>query len=66
MPGQINFTAEAKPDQVGSGLRAIVTLFHEGGHAAHAANVAQKRALLFAGIRADIHGLRRDAVHVLR
>ena len=41
MPGQINFTAEAKPDQVGSGLRAINTLFHEGGHAAHFANVAQ-------------------------
>ncbi len=41
VPGQINFTAEAKPDQIGSGLRAINTLFHEGGHAAHFANVAQ-------------------------
>jgi hypothetical protein len=41
VPGLINFTAEAKPDQVGSGLRAIHTLFHEGGHAAHFANVAQ-------------------------
>ena len=39
--GQINFTAEAKPDQVGSGARAINTLFHEGGHAAHFANVTQ-------------------------
>ncbi|MDN3576150.1 M3 family metallopeptidase [Chitinimonas viridis] len=39
--GQINFTAEAKPDQVGSGWRALTTLFHEGGHAAHFANVAQ-------------------------
>ncbi|MBL8507407.1 MAG: hypothetical protein JNM11_03010 [Chitinimonas sp.] len=39
--GQINFTAEAKPDQVGSGWRALNTLFHEGGHAAHFANVAQ-------------------------
>lgn len=39
--GQINFTAEAKPDQVGSGARAIKTLFHEGGHAAHFANVTQ-------------------------
>lgn len=39
--GQINFTADAKPDQVGSGARAINTLFHEGGHAAHFANVAQ-------------------------
>jgi len=41
VPGQINFTAQAKPDQVGSGLRAITTLFHEGGHAAHFANVTQ-------------------------
>ncbi|GGY25482.1 M3 family metallopeptidase [Paludibacterium paludis] len=36
---QVNFTSEAKPDQVGSGSRAINTLFHEGGHAAHFANV---------------------------
>lgn len=41
VPGQINFTADARPDQVGSGMRAIVTLFHEGGHAAHFANVVQ-------------------------
>ena len=41
MPASINFTAEAKPDQTGSGLRAITTLFHEGGHAAHFANVTQ-------------------------
>lgn len=41
IPGQINFTSEAKPDQVGSGMRAIHTLFHEGGHAAHFANVTQ-------------------------
>jgi len=39
--GQINFTSEAKPDQIGSGARAITTLFHEGGHAAHFANVTQ-------------------------
>jgi oligoendopeptidase F len=39
--GQINFTADAKPDQIGSGARAINTLFHEGGHAAHFANVMQ-------------------------
>lgn len=41
IPSAINFTSEAKPDQVGSGLRAINTLFHEGGHAAHFANVVQ-------------------------
>jgi len=37
----VNFTATAKPDQPGSGLRGINTLFHEGGHAAHMSNVAQ-------------------------
>ena len=41
VPAAINFTAEAKPDQTGSGLRAMNTLFHEGGHAAHFANVVQ-------------------------
>jgi len=41
VPSHINFTSEAKPDQVGSGVRAITTLFHEGGHAAHFANVLQ-------------------------
>ncbi len=38
---QINFTSEGKPDQIGSGVRALGTLFHEGGHAAHFANVTQ-------------------------
>ena len=41
VPGQINFTADARPDQVGSGHRAMATLFHEGGHAAHFANIVQ-------------------------
>jgi hypothetical protein len=41
IPASVNFTADAKPDQVGSGLRALTTLFHEGGHAAHFANVVQ-------------------------
>ncbi|MGC4084041.1 MAG: hypothetical protein QM736_18510 [Vicinamibacterales bacterium] len=41
IPSQINFTSLAKPDQIGSGNRAILTLFHEGGHAAHFANVDQ-------------------------
>ena len=38
-PARINFTANAVPGQVGSGLRATETLFHEGGHAAHFANI---------------------------
>ncbi|WP_375748857.1 M3 family metallopeptidase [Vibrio sp. HN007] len=36
---EVNFTSNAKPDQVGSGYDGINTLFHEGGHAAHFANV---------------------------
>lgn len=37
----INFTSLAKPGQIGSGASALRTLFHEGGHAAHFANVTQ-------------------------
>ncbi len=36
---RINFTANAVPGQIGSGKRALETLFHEGGHAAHFSNV---------------------------
>ena len=38
-PARINFTANAVPGAVGSGLRATETFFHEGGHAAHFANI---------------------------
>lgn len=38
-PARINFTANAIPNKVGAGFRALETLFHEGGHAAHFANV---------------------------
>jgi oligoendopeptidase F len=40
-PASINFTSNANPDQVGSGGDGLNTLFHEGGHAAHFANVSQ-------------------------
>lgn len=40
-PARINFTANAVVGQVGAGHRAINTLFHEGGHAAHFANIQQ-------------------------
>ncbi|EPF7651761.1 TPA: M3 family oligoendopeptidase [Vibrio vulnificus] len=36
---KVNFTSNAKPDQVGCGYDGMNTLFHEGGHAAHFANV---------------------------
>lgn len=39
VPAKVNFTSNAKPDQIGSGYDGINTLFHEGGHAAHFANV---------------------------
>ncbi len=38
-PARINFTSNAIPSQIGSGLRGIETLFHEGGHAAHFSNI---------------------------
>ncbi len=41
VPAVINFTSLAKPDQVGSGAGGLNTLFHEGGHAAHFANIRQ-------------------------
>ncbi|MFG0330864.1 MAG: M3 family metallopeptidase [Phycisphaerales bacterium] len=36
---RIHFTANAIPGMIGSGRRAMATLFHEGGHAAHFANI---------------------------
>lgn len=41
LPAEINFTSLANPAQTGSGLRGLITLFHEGGHAAHMANITQ-------------------------
>lgn len=38
-PARINFTANAVVGQTGAGHRALETLFHEGGHAAHFANI---------------------------
>jgi len=39
VPAVVNFTSNAEPTQVGSGLDALATLFHEGGHAAHFSNI---------------------------
>lgn len=39
IPARIQFTANAIPGMVGAGKRATETLFHEGGHAAHFANI---------------------------
>lgn len=40
-PARINFCAHAIPNEVGMGEHALNTLFHEGGHAAHFANIAE-------------------------
>ncbi|MFD2180047.1 M3 family metallopeptidase [Veronia pacifica] len=40
-PAKVAFTSNAKPNQSGCGYRELNTLFHEGGHAAHFANVRQ-------------------------
>eukprot|EP01065_Artemidia_motanka_P006153 TRINITY_DN13013_c0_g1_i1.p1 TRINITY_DN13013_c0_g1~~TRINITY_DN13013_c0_g1_i1.p1 ORF type:complete len:663 (+),score=219.50 TRINITY_DN13013_c0_g1_i1:126-1991(+) len=40
-PSVANFTSLATPNQVGSGHDALATLMHEGGHAAHFANIVQ-------------------------
>ncbi len=41
LPARLNFTSLARPDQIGSGISGINTLFHEGGHAAHFSNITQ-------------------------
>jgi oligoendopeptidase F len=46
-PARINFTANAIPNKVGAGYRALETFFHEGGHAAHFSNI-QMNAPCFA------------------
>ena len=45
-PGAANFTCNVVAGQVGSGSTGYVTLFHEGGHAAHFLNVEQKDVCL--------------------
>lgn len=42
VPSRTNFTSLATPNQVGSGRTALVTLLHEGGHAAHFSCVLQR------------------------
>ncbi|HCM39211.1 MAG: peptidase M3 [Bdellovibrionales bacterium GWC1_52_8] len=39
IPARINFTSNATPNLIGSGKKGLGTLFHEGGHAAHFANI---------------------------
>jgi len=41
VPAQTNFTSLAIPSAIGSGATALTTLMHEGGHAAHFANIVQ-------------------------
>src|SRR5205807_1302641 len=39
-PARINFCAHSIPNEPGMGAHGLETLFHEGGHAAHFANIA--------------------------
>lgn len=39
VPAKVNFTSNAQPNLAGSGKRGLRVLFHEGGHAAHFANI---------------------------
>jgi hypothetical protein len=57
VPGQINFTAEATPDQVGSGSARSTRCFTRR-HAAHFANVVQNSPC-FAGYAPTSMGMRK-------
>jgi oligoendopeptidase F len=41
-PGAAGLTCNVVPNQIGSGFGGYITLFHEGGHAAHLLNSEQK------------------------
>ena len=42
VPGSSNFASNASPDQIGSGIQGIHTVFHEAGHAADRLNSLQQ------------------------
>lgn len=46
IPGRSNFTSNAVPGQVGSGVQGIHTVFHEAGHAADRLNSIQREVCL--------------------
>ncbi len=46
IPGASNFASNAIPDQLGSGIQGIHTVFHEGGHAADRLNSMQEDACI--------------------
>jgi Zn-dependent oligopeptidase len=46
IPASSNFTCNVVPGQIGSGIMGYLTLFHEGGHAAHLLNTTQKDVCL--------------------
>ncbi|MFA5249146.1 MAG: M3 family metallopeptidase [Candidatus Paceibacterota bacterium] len=46
IPGSSNFTCNVVPGQPGSGEEGYLTLFHEGGHAAHILNTEQRDACM--------------------
>jgi len=59
VPARANFTSLATPSAVGSGLTALTTLLHEGGHAAHFRGRGPGVAPLRAGAAALLRGAGR-------
>ncbi|HVU06222.1 MAG TPA: M3 family metallopeptidase [Candidatus Paceibacterota bacterium] len=46
VPGRSDFTCNAIPGQIGSGIEGLHTLFHEGGHAAHLLNSTERQVCI--------------------
>ena len=46
IPGSSNFTSNAVPGQIGSGIQGIHTVFHEAGHAADRLNSTQEEVCI--------------------
>ena len=44
--GTSNFTCTVVPQQIGSGVMGYISLFHEGGHAAHLLNTEEREVIL--------------------
>lgn len=68
IPASANFTSNAVPNQVGAGIQALNTLFHEAGHAADRLNSIQKDVCLNTGYPpstvswAETHSMFMDSI----
>lgn len=62
---KVNFTSNAKPDQIGSGYDAS-TPFSMKGTCRPLCQRQDELTLFFSGVCTDVHGLCRNSIHVLR